>query len=77
MKSSKHPQEAQALVRYLTGRSGQTLLAQNNALEYSLAAGVPANDALEPLAELEAPQVPLSDLNGPRVVELMQRVGLL
>lgn len=77
LKSTKHPQEAQALVRYLTSTGGQTLLSQNDALEYSIASKVPANSVLKPLRELDPPDVEVADLNGPQVVDLMQRAGLL
>ena len=77
LKSSEHPAEAQALVKYLTGTDGQTLLSKNDALEYSIASKVPANPALKPLSALDPPDVPVGDLNGPQVVDLMQQAGLL
>jgi iron(III) transport system substrate-binding protein len=77
LKSTRHPAEAQALVKYLTSSSGQTLLSQNDALEYSIASRVPANPALKPLSSLDPPDVPVGALNGPQVVDLMQRAGLL
>ncbi len=77
LKSSKHQAEAQQLVRYLTGQAGQTVLADSNALEYSVSAQVPTNVALKPLSELEPPVIDISALNGPKVVELMQQAGLL
>jgi iron(III) transport system substrate-binding protein len=77
LKASKHPREAQALLRYLTGADGQRVLAESTALEYPVGAGVPANAALPPLSELDPPDVDLSTLNGPQVIELMQQAGLL
>jgi iron(III) transport system substrate-binding protein len=77
LKSTQHPVEAQKLVKYLTGTNGQRLLSQNDALEYSIASKVPANPALKPLSSLQPPDVPVSDLNGPQVVDLMQQAGLL
>lgn len=77
LKSSKHPKQAQQLVQYLSGKQGQQLLAKSDALEYTVGAGVPANAALKPFAELSPPQVDLSTLNGPKVVDMMQQVGLL
>jgi iron(III) transport system substrate-binding protein len=77
LKSSKHQAEAQQLVKYLTGPSGQKVLAESNALEYSVSATVPTNAKLKPLRELSPPDVDISQLNGPRVVELMQQAGLL
>jgi iron(III) transport system substrate-binding protein len=77
LKSSKHQAEAQRLVKYLTGKNGQKILADSNALEYSISADVPTNPKLKPLSELSPPNVDISKLNGPRVVELMQQAGLL
>lgn len=75
--SSAHPEEAQQLLRYLTGVSGQRALAASYALEYPLNPAVPANPAIKPLEELDPPPVEPSRLNGPGVVELMRSVGLL
>jgi iron(III) transport system substrate-binding protein len=46
-------------------------------MEYSIASEVPANPKLKPLAELDPPDVDLSSLNGPQVIDLMQKAGLL
>jgi iron(III) transport system substrate-binding protein len=77
VKASKHKAEAQQLVKYLTGKNGQKVLAESSALEYSISADVPTNPKLKPLSELSPPDVDISKLNGPRVVELMQQAGLL
>lgn len=77
LKSSEHPEEAQQLVKYLSGVKGQTALANSYALEYPLNPDVPAPPAIKPLDELEPPEVEVSGLNGPVVIELMQRAGLL
>lgn len=77
LQSSKHPAEAQLLLAYITGRGGQQVLADSNALEYSIASGVSAHPSLKPLSELDPPTVDLSQLNAPLVIELMQKVGLL
>ncbi|SDJ93736.1 iron(III) transport system substrate-binding protein [Nonomuraea maritima] len=77
LKASRHPAEAQALVKFLTGEQGQRVLAQSDAMEYSISAKVPANPALKPLGELAAPDVDISSLNGPEVTELMRQAGLL
>jgi len=75
--SSDQKPEAQKLARYMTSKAGQTALSASTALEYSVASDVPANPVLPPLAELGAPDVQIADLNGPRVVELMQQADLL
>ena len=77
LKSSKHPKEAQQLVAYLTGANGQKVLSDSTALEYSIASDVPPNAKLKPLSELSPPDVDLSALNGPEVIALMQKAGLL
>jgi iron(III) transport system substrate-binding protein len=77
LKASKHPAEAQALVKFLTGKNGQQVLAGSDALEYSISAEVPTNPKLKPLSELSPPDIEVSTLNGPKVIELMQQAGLL
>ncbi len=77
LKSSKYPAEAQMLLAYITGKGGQQVLSDSNALEYAIASGVPAHPSLKPLSELDPPYVDLSQLNAPKAIELMQKVGLL
>ncbi|WP_433500110.1 iron ABC transporter substrate-binding protein [Sphaerimonospora sp. CA-214678] len=77
LKSSKRPEQAQQLVKYLTSKNGQQILSDSTALEYSIASDVPANPALKPLDELDPPAIDVAALNGPKVVELMQQAGLL
>jgi iron(III) transport system substrate-binding protein len=75
--SSDSAPEAQQLVRFLTGKAGQQVLADSTALEYTVASGVPANPALRPLAELDAPVVDVDQLNSEQVVTLMSDAGIL
>lgn len=75
--SSENGDEAQQLVRFLTGSGGQQAMTDSNALEYTVNPDVPANDVLPPLDSLQAPVVDPHSLNGPLVVELMQEAGLL
>jgi iron(III) transport system substrate-binding protein len=77
LKSSKHQAEAQQLVKYLTGQNGQQILAGSSALEYSVSTQVPTNPKLKPLSQLDAPNVDIANLNGPKVIALMQQAGLL
>lgn len=77
LKASKHQAEAQAFVKFLNGSAGQKVLADSSAMEYPIGSGAPANPVLRPLNTLDAPRVELSALNGPQVVALMQRAGLL
>jgi iron(III) transport system substrate-binding protein len=75
--SSKHPAEAQQFLAFMTSAEGQQILAASDAMEYSIASGVPAHPALKPLSELDPPAVDVSRLNAPSVIELMRSVGLI
>jgi iron(III) transport system substrate-binding protein len=77
LKSSKHASEAQQLLAYITGKTGQQTLADSDALEYPVGNGIAAAPALKPLSELDYPDIDLSTLNGPETIELMQDAGLL
>jgi iron(III) transport system substrate-binding protein len=77
LKSSKHPQEAQRLVEYLTSPEAQKKLAESDALEYAVGNGVASAKDLPPLSGLGAPTVDPGSLNGPDVTKLMQEAGLL
>jgi iron(III) transport system substrate-binding protein len=77
LKSSKHPKEAQMLVKYFTGKGGQTALANSKSLEYTLGSGVPANPKLKPFGELNPPEVDSAKLNGPQIIDMLQQAGLL
>lgn len=75
--ASDQQAEAQQLVRFLTSEAGQRALVDSGALEYAVSDKVPTNPALTPLADLDAPHIDISTLNGPKVIELMQQAGLL
>jgi iron(III) transport system substrate-binding protein len=77
LKSSKHLDDAQKLVNYLTGKQGQQALVDSSALEYPVGIGIAANPTLTPLSELDPPAVDIATLNGPQVVTMMQQAGLL
>lgn len=77
LKSSKHAADAQKFVAFVTGPNGQKVLAGSDAMEYTVGADVPANPALTPLADLDAPAVDPASLNGLKVVELMTAAGVL
>src|SRR3954471_8970006 len=77
LQSSKHAAQAQQLVEYLTSKAGQKVLADSPAMEYTVGKDSPANAELKPLASLQAPVVDAAQLNGPKVVELMQEASLL
>lgn len=75
--SSKHPQQAQEFVKWITGKQGQEVLRTNTAFEYAVGVGAASNPKLVPLKELDAPKVEPSKLNSKKVVELMTEAGLL
>jgi len=77
LKSSDHQAEAQKFLAFITGPSGQEVLANGTALEYTVGRGVPANTALTPLAELDPPVLDPAELNSEQVVTLMQDAGIL
>jgi iron(III) transport system substrate-binding protein len=77
LKSSKHAEDAQRLVEYLTGKEGQQALVASNALEYPVGNGIAANKVLKPLSELDPPTIDIGVLNGAKVVSMMQQAGLL
>jgi iron(III) transport system substrate-binding protein len=73
--SSAHPQEAQAFLKWLTGKGGQDVLRNGSSFEYAVNGA--SNPALEPLDALQPPQVEPSDLDSVKVTELMTAAGLL
>jgi iron(III) transport system substrate-binding protein len=75
--SSKHPSEAQAFLKWLTGNAGQEILRTGDAYEYAVGIGAQSNPKLVPLADLQAPNVDPSKLNGKKTIELMMQAGLL
>lgn len=75
--SSKHPQQAQAFIKWITGKQGQEELRTNNAFEYAVGVNTASNPKLTPLRELDAPKVEPSSLNGKKVIDLMTQAGLL
>lgn len=75
--SSKHKAQAQAFIKYITGKEGQESLRTNNAFEYAMGVNAASNPKLVPLNDLDAPKVEPSTLNSKKVIELMTQAGLL
>lgn len=75
--SSQNQEQAQEFLAWLTGTTGQEILGEGYSFEYPVASDVPAREPLPPLAELDAPAVDPSSLDGPAVVEMMTDAGLL
>ena len=75
--SSDKKDDAEEFVRFLSSVEGQQALADSYALEYPLNPEVELEPPVRPLEELEPPRTDLNSLNGPKVIEMMQDVGLL
>ena len=75
--SSKHPAEAQAFLKWITGKGGQDVLRTGTSFEYAVGVGAQSNPALVPLDELQAPKVEPTKLNSRKVTDLMTAAGLL
>ncbi len=75
--SSKHKEQAQAFLRWLTGKDGQAVLREGTSYEYAVGKGEASNRALVPLDRLQPPRVEPATLNNARVTEMMTAAGLL
>jgi len=75
--SSKHPKEAQAFLKWVTGKGGQDVLKNGSSFEYAVGKGAQSNPKLVPLADLQAPKVDATTLNSKKVTDLMTAAGLL
>ncbi|MFJ5508106.1 iron ABC transporter substrate-binding protein [Pectobacterium jejuense] len=75
--SSKHAKDAQAFIKWITGKSGQEILRTNDAFEYAVGVNAASNNKLVPLKDLDAPKVDAAKLNSKKVVDLMTQAGLL
>ncbi|MCP9276295.1 iron ABC transporter substrate-binding protein [Mycolicibacterium arenosum] len=77
LNSSKKKDDAQKFLTFITGKAGQEVLENGTSFEYPVASDVPANKALVPLDQLQAPAVNPSDLDSQQVTDLMTKAGLL
>ena len=75
--SSKHAADAQAFLKWITGKGGQDILRDGTSFEYAVGNGAASNPKLVPLADLEAPAIEPSTLNSKAVSDLMTAAGLL
>jgi iron(III) transport system substrate-binding protein len=75
--SSKHPEEAQAFLKWIAGKGGQAILREGTSFEYTVSKGEAANSKLVPLADLQAPKIDPAKLNSKKVTDLMTAAGLL
>ncbi len=75
--SSKHPEEAQAFVKWIAGKGGQDVLKNGTSYEYAVGVGAQSNPKLVPLDDLQAPKLDPSKLDAKKVSDLMTAAGLL
>ena len=75
--TAKNPAAAQTFVDFLLAEESQQYFADET-FEYPLIEGVPADERLVPLADIESPDIDLSDLSDLEgTLSLMQEVGAL
>ncbi|APW42562.1 iron ABC transporter substrate-binding protein [Rhodoferax saidenbachensis] len=75
--SSKRQANAQAFIKWITGKGGQDILRTGDSYEYAVGLNAASNRNLVPLANLQAPKVEPSKLNSRKVSDLMTEAGLL
>jgi iron(III) transport system substrate-binding protein len=75
--SSKRQPQAQAFIKWISGKDGQDVLRTGAAFDYAVGKGIASNPKLMPLADLDAPKVEPSKLNSKNVTDLMIEAGLL
>ena len=75
--TSGQPQAAQALIRFMLGEVGQTWFTTKT-YEYPVVAGIEPSAELKPLAEIETPELDLSDLDDlAGTLDLIEESGAL
>ncbi|WP_337267784.1 iron ABC transporter substrate-binding protein [Oryzifoliimicrobium ureilyticus] len=77
LKSSQHMKEAQAFLKFITGKGGQDILKNGTSYEYAVGKDAVSNPKLVPLKDLDAPKVDAGSLNSKKVTELMTAAGLI
>ena len=77
LKSSKHAADAQKFLAYITSPKGQAAIGESESMEYAVGVDQPSDPALPPLASLEAPTIDPFTLDGPAVIDLMTRAGII
>ena len=76
LENGEHTGDAQEFVEFLTGPEGQEIVSESYALEYPLNPEVDIR-SIPPLAELQVPDVDVSELDSEKVIAMMQDTGLL
>ena len=77
LKSSKHAADAQKFLAYVTSPKGQAEISASKSMEYAVGVDQPSDPALPPLTSLEAPTIDPFTLDGPKVIELMTKAGII
>lgn len=77
LKTSKHAADAQKFLAFVTSAEGQELLRTTDVKEYAVGKDSASDPALPSLESLEAPPIDPFTLNGPEVIALMTKAGLL
>ncbi|MGO4705107.1 iron ABC transporter substrate-binding protein [Microvirga sp. 2MCAF38] len=75
--SSKHKAQAEAFLKWVSGKGGQGILKTGDSFEYAVGVGAESNPKLVPLSNLQTPSVEPSRLNSKKVTDLMTAAGLL
>jgi iron(III) transport system substrate-binding protein len=77
LRTAEHPEAARRFVEFLLSEEAQRYFADET-FEYPLVDGVPINENLVPLSEIETPNIDLSnldDLEG--TLDLLRETGVL
>lgn len=75
--SSQHKDDAQRFIEYMLSASAQEYFTENTH-EYPLVAGVEADPELQPLSQIDPPEIDLSDLTDLEgSLEMMRQTGIL
>ena len=77
LSTSKRKPQAQAFLKWITGKAGQEILRTGNSYEYAVGAGAASNRNLVPLEALQSPKIEPAKLNSKKVSDLMTQAGLL
>jgi len=77
LRTSRHAEDAQRFLAYVTSPQGQEVLRTTDVKEYAVGVGAESDPALPPLDTLDAPRIDPFTLKGPEVIALMTDAGLL
>lgn len=75
--ASQHQKEAQAFLKWITGKGGQDILRDGDSYEYAVGKDAQSNSKLVPMTELQAPAIEPSKLNSQEVTDMMTAAGLI